>query len=367
MMSTIHSGVAGSGKLRISNIINHTIAISPYMISYNRKQNSLVSAPLTTPATIPSSVARAICVSHNSDYLAVGAGAATSPVLKIYKRDKYLYTALSDPSTIPASCGEIAFSPNDNYMAVAQAGTSPYFIIYSRSGDTFTKLSDPGTIPSANTRVLAWSNDNTYLAVGSDGGTIYVYSVSGSTITLVSTNVVSTKRIISIEFSYDDNYIFYVDYTASSNCKLFASPISSGTLSGTVVDATITITSSTTSTFKIVVSNDDYRIFALVSIGGGSATNLIVFTYNSGTPSLTLNNTYQVVNAAGNNALSNRALAINSSNDKLYVGSGSLSTSTAHKIYSISGVTLTDTNEVINLNSLGTFNKSSICTVDKIN
>lgn len=72
---------------------------------------------------------------------------------------------LPDPSDLPASTGRgVAFSSDDTYMAVAHA-SSPYVTIYKRSGDTFTKLADPSDLPAGNGYGVAFSSDDTYMAV----------------------------------------------------------------------------------------------------------------------------------------------------------------------------------------------------------
>jgi hypothetical protein len=80
------------------------------------------------------------------DIVPLLAVAHTSPFVTIYDQEIDTFTKLADPATLPAGTGVgVAFSSDDTYMAVAHS-TSPFITIYKRSGDTFTKLADPATL-----------------------------------------------------------------------------------------------------------------------------------------------------------------------------------------------------------------------------
>jgi len=74
-------------------------------------------------------------------------------------RNSYNYDTglgkLANPSTLPTGSGYgVAFSSDDTYMAVTHA-TAPYITIYERSGDTFTKLANPSTLPTSTGQGVA--------------------------------------------------------------------------------------------------------------------------------------------------------------------------------------------------------------------
>lgn len=99
-----------------------------------------------------------------------------------YLRDSM--SKLDDPSTLPASGAySVAFSSNDSYLAVGGAG-SPCLTIYKRSGDAFTKLPDPNTLPNGQGDSLDFSSDDTYLALGASGAPyLVIYKRDGDTFT----------------------------------------------------------------------------------------------------------------------------------------------------------------------------------------
>jgi DNA-binding beta-propeller fold protein YncE len=93
--------------------------------------------------------------------LAIGHGG--SNFISVYKRSGDAFTRLARPATVPSSTvSGLAWSPDDTYLAVADAGVSS-IRIYKRSGDTLT-LTDTESVGS-NPQGCGWSPDGTYLSV----------------------------------------------------------------------------------------------------------------------------------------------------------------------------------------------------------
>ena len=113
----------------------------------------LSARALSAPDWLPADGSAFLQASYPDLYAAIG-------ILKSYPPSK-----LSDPATLPTGIGQaVAFSSDDTYMAVAHS-TYPYITTYKRSGDTFSKLSDPATFPTGDGNGVAFSSDDTYMAV----------------------------------------------------------------------------------------------------------------------------------------------------------------------------------------------------------
>jgi len=107
-----------------------------------------------------------------------------TPFVTIYNQEIDTFTKLANPATLPTALGwGVAFSSDDTYMAVGFNDT-PFFFIYKRDGDVFTKLADPASLPTGPAHDIVFSSDSTYMAIA-HGITPYVaiYKRSGDTFT----------------------------------------------------------------------------------------------------------------------------------------------------------------------------------------
>jgi hypothetical protein len=104
--------------------------------------------------------------------------------LRTYTRSGDTFTKRNDPDTWPTDwVRKVAYSPNDSYLAVAM-DSSPYIMIYNIVGSNLTKLADPATLPTGIAYSLSWDSTSTYLAVASDATPyILIYKRSGNTFT----------------------------------------------------------------------------------------------------------------------------------------------------------------------------------------
>ncbi len=121
--------------------------------------------------------------------------------------------ALGSAVTTGAGPQSVAFSPNGNYLAVANnAGNS--LQIFSFTAGTPALVGTVNTGASTNPYSVAWSPNGNYFAVVNNGSsTLQVYSFSGGTPTLVG-NAVSTGSSagpLSVSWSPNGNYIAVVN------------------------------------------------------------------------------------------------------------------------------------------------------------
>lgn len=119
------------------------------------------------------------------------------------------FTKLADPASPPTNDGQgVAFSADNTYLAIAWGG-APYLHIYKKSGDTFTKLDDPGTTPTGIGQNVAFSSDGTYLAVAHNTSPyITIYKRSGDTFTKMDNpGDLPTGNGWGVDFSDDDTYL----------------------------------------------------------------------------------------------------------------------------------------------------------------
>ena len=116
---------------------------------------------------------------------------------------------LTNPTDLPTGQGnDVAFSSDDTYMAVAHT-TTPFITIYKRDGDTFTKLTNPTALPASTALGVAFSSDDTYLAVA-HGTTPFVtiYKRDGDTFTkLTNPTDLPAGTGNGVAFSSDDTYM----------------------------------------------------------------------------------------------------------------------------------------------------------------
>ncbi len=104
--------------------------------------------------------------------------------LRWYSRSGDTFTKLNDPDVWPVNwVRQVAFSPDDSYLAVGH-DDSPYISIYNASTNNLSKLSDPASLPTGEAYGVAWDPTGTYLAVA-HGASPYltIYKRSGNTFT----------------------------------------------------------------------------------------------------------------------------------------------------------------------------------------
>jgi WD40 repeat protein len=177
---------------------------SPYIHVYKRTNdvfNKIADANFTgLPPTNASESSNDISFSGNDGYVALATN--LTPFVYIYKRDGDTFTKLDNPSVLPTGIAiGVCFSNNSDYLVVAHVFSTRSVTIYKRDGDTFTKLSDL-SIPSATARRVAFSKDDNYLAITivSEPG-LLIYERSGDNFTQVATPNINLPNAYGVAFT----------------------------------------------------------------------------------------------------------------------------------------------------------------------
>jgi hypothetical protein len=182
-------------------------------------------------ANIPNVAALCSTVAWNSagDRLAAGFRSSANleyEGLRTYTRSGDTFTKRNDPDTWPVGwVRQVAYSPNDSYLAVAH-DESPYITIYSISGNNLQKLSDPATLPTGVAYGLAWDPTSTYLAVA-HGSSPYltIYKRSGNTFTkLANPTILPATGVAagtSIDFDPSGTYVAWGGGGTAGRVRLY--------------------------------------------------------------------------------------------------------------------------------------------------
>lgn len=149
-------------------------------------------------------------------------GNFTYESLRTYTVSGDTFTLRNDPDTWPTdTVRQVAYSPNDNYLAVAH-DASPYITIYSIAGNNLNKLTNPATLPTGVVYGLTWDSTSTYLAVASDTTPfILIYKRSGNTFTkLANPTILPPGAGTAIDFHPDGTYLAWAGNDGSVNGRV---------------------------------------------------------------------------------------------------------------------------------------------------
>lgn len=124
-----------------------------------------ISAPELPADTVAS--LHAMAFSPDQQILAIGLNA--SPYISLWSfSSSGVFTTIGTPSTLPSSqVNSLAWSSNGAYLALALS-SSPYIMVYERSGTTFTAMGTPGNTPTSAAYSISWSPTGEFLALGID-------------------------------------------------------------------------------------------------------------------------------------------------------------------------------------------------------
>ena len=160
----------------------------------------------------PADGSRSVAWSPDNQYLAVGSR-TTAPYLSIYKRVGDALTKLPDsniPDLPPNVSWGVAWSPDGTYLSVAH-NTTPRLSIYKRSGDTFARLASPAPadLPANNSYNTDWSPDGKYVAFTLQNSVtnLVIYKRSGDTFTKLTTPTMVAGNGQGVKFSGDGTYL----------------------------------------------------------------------------------------------------------------------------------------------------------------
>ncbi len=162
----------------------------------------------------------AVEFSHSDTYLAVGLdwvlGMPECPDIRIFKRDGDTFTKIADPDTLPTgNAYGVAWSSDDTYLAVGHE-YSPYITIYKRDEDVFTKLDNPADLPTGHGNGLSFGYNDTYLAIShTTTPYITIYKRAGDVFTKLSNPaILPTGTGEGASFSPDGIYLTVAHVTS---------------------------------------------------------------------------------------------------------------------------------------------------------
>lgn len=189
---------------------------APRLTVYKRINNSFATVTNTAGLTLE---ARSVAFSSDNNYLAVTSGGTTGAI-RVLRRNygtngdtfALLSSAFTEhPGQATYSC---AFSPDGNLLAaghVINASSISVTVYQKTNTDTFTRLTF--TQPTNDCLSVAWSPDGAYLVAGTqaDATFLHIWSRSGTTLTKLNNasvfNVMPTSAVRSVAYSPDGNYL----------------------------------------------------------------------------------------------------------------------------------------------------------------
>ena len=157
---------------------------SPYILFFNFSNG--VFTALSNPATLPLAYSGSVAWNHDGSTVICQSNNATTP-LTIYNRSGNTFTAVAGISGGPRvsgyNAGALSWNNTGTLFAACDGTTAGSVKVWSRSGDTFTELSVPTAINSAITYQQAqFSPDGTELVV-TQTSSLDIWSVNGTSIT----------------------------------------------------------------------------------------------------------------------------------------------------------------------------------------
>lgn len=141
-------------------------------------------------------------------------GIGSAPYHVLYRKDGESLTKLPSLAEVfmNPSLFCIAFSHSGEYLAV-RGGASPWIYLYKISGDVFTRLTlnvPDIALPTSSISSLAWSPDDSYLAIGIDstaGNRVYIYKLVGDQLLKVATPTISSGQCKQLAWSPDGKHL----------------------------------------------------------------------------------------------------------------------------------------------------------------
>jgi Tol biopolymer transport system component len=111
-----------------------------------------------------------------------------------------------------SSASGCAWSPNNDYVAVAFSSTSSLVNIYSFNGSSLTLTAS--TVSACRAAGIAWSPDGKYLAIGAGTSVtpnVYVYAFNGQALTGAVSYTGAGGPVYSVSWSLNGKYLAYAD------------------------------------------------------------------------------------------------------------------------------------------------------------
>lgn len=242
---------------------------TPFIHVYEGKTQGTTHS---NPATLPVSGGTfGVSFSPDGTKLAVTSNATTNAIAiyDVTGGATTLITRFNAPTS--ARAVRCQWSPDSNYLVVALDAT-PFFAVYATS--TWTKLANPATLPSLFSQAVAFNAQSNRVLVSEGSNLIRVYSLSGTTLTSLSTLATGFDPT-QIEFS-SDGTLMAVSENGTPGLETWTV-----TSSGTVFTKDTAFASSVTAAQGLAINNAKTRI----AVGLVSSPFIAVYTL----PGRTLN------------------------------------------------------------------------------
>ncbi len=158
----------------------HTLALSPTVTLIPNSNDICMQMKFMNEVT-PAATVRSLAWSPNNDYVAVGLGGSS---LAIYSFDGHVLTSVTS-ANLDAAILSVSWHPTASYIAVGRAAaTEGEFRTFEFASDTLTELTDNAIDFAADVTSVNWHPSGDYIAIGdiSGGvGTLGVYSFNTDT------------------------------------------------------------------------------------------------------------------------------------------------------------------------------------------
>ena len=120
----------------------------------------------------------------------------------LYSRAGAVFTKIAFPTTaLPVYANGIAFSPISDLMVCVHQD-APRVSVSSVSAGVHTRHADPAVLPGSQAQAVAFNPTGDLVVVGAQDG-LYIYTVSGTTLTRISNPVGSPDNVVNAAFNHD--------------------------------------------------------------------------------------------------------------------------------------------------------------------
>ena len=243
----------------------------------------------TNPSSPVSTTVTSVKLSPSDNVLATTVDAGD--YFYVYDVDKgvsigsFFTSLLASPATKPtATCNDIDFSPNIQYIAVA-CDSSPYLFVYNFDNTTPSigaKVADPTYLPTSAATSVEFSPDGSKLAVTWDSN-LTVYDFPSMTTYVNETTPATTVDVTWLNEDISGETLIAIASTSSPYVEVYPFNTSTGVIGSKLSDPTPALSSSATSVsfhpqddaivvgqvsspyataYKFTgVSDDDYKVY----------------------------------------------------------------------------------------------------------
>lgn len=211
--------------------IAYATDVSPYLYVFERTGDTYGAVPLDTA---PPAIAWGDALYFSpKDYTLIMSTNTTQPTLRAWRYNNGTFTSISTAADnyAYAHCG--AWTPDGTKLILGANGSAPYIRMLS-IGTGITTLPQPSWQPSSWPYWVAMSPDGKYVAGAIYAGTVFVYKLTGSTLSILPAPAAVGNACTNGQFSPDGKFlavrygsglaIYSVDSTTDTFTKIATQP-----------------------------------------------------------------------------------------------------------------------------------------------